>query len=366
MKNIKKLLSLVLVLVMVLSLTACHKKDEVAISLGEHKITAAVYLTALISAEQEARNIAYENASANNVTLSKDEDYYKQTIDGKKFADYVKDTAIELCKQYLALDQLLAEGKYKMSDEVKHEAEDMASYYWNSYGLGQLYGANSISYNTYKQTVLYSMMADEYFLSIYGKDGTKAVSEEDIKKGLSDNYALVYALEGALSSEMKEDEVKKLKDEFAGYKADIESGKKTFKEIYIKYNKITDEQIKEAEKVEEGKDKPKDIFASVIGGSKTNNANGNFVAVKAMEKDEIKLLELENQSYSLIIKLDINQDEYYLNSLTEEILHILKDTEHNKAFEEYTAKLEVEVNDFAVNRFDVKKIVTNNDLQASY
>jgi len=78
MKKVKKLLSLVLVLIMVLSLTACHKKDEVAITLGEHTITSAVYLTALISAEQEAKNIAYENASSNNVTLSSDEDYYKQ------------------------------------------------------------------------------------------------------------------------------------------------------------------------------------------------------------------------------------------------------------------------------------------------
>ena len=364
MKNIKKLLSLVLVLVMVLSLTACHKKDEVALSLGEHQITSAVYLTALISAEQEAKNIAYENASANKVTLSSDEDYYKQTIEGKDFITYVKDTALELCKQYLALDKLLAEGKYKVSEELEKEADETASYYWNSYGLGQLYSANSISYNSYKKTVLYSLMADEYFMSIYGKGGSKAVKKEDIKKALNDNYVLAYALEGALSSEMKEEEVKKIKDEFAGYKSDIESGKKTFKEIYIKYNKITDEQLKEAEKKEEGVEKPKDIFATVLGGSKTSNANANFVAIKAMAKDEIKLLEQKDQSYSLIIKLDINEDEYYLNNLTEEILHILKDSEHTETLKKYTDELEVEVNDFAVDRFNVKKIVTSEDLQA--
>ena len=85
-----------------------------------------------------------------------------------------------------------------------------------------------------------------------------------------------------------------------------------------------------------------------------------------MAKDEIKLLEVANQSYSLIIKLDINEDEYYLNSLTEEILHILKDAEHTEALKKYTADLECEINDFAVDRFNVKKIVTNSDLQASY
>jgi len=366
MKKVKKLLSLVLVLIMVLSLTACHKKDEVAITLGEHTITSAVYLTALISAEQEAKNIAYENASSNNVTLSSDEDYYKQKIEGKDFVDYVKDTALELCKQYLALDKLLAEGKYKVSEELEKEADETASYYWNSYGLGQLYSANSISYNSYKKTVLYSLMADEYFMSIYGEGGSKAVKKEDIKKALNDNFVLAYALEGSITSEMKESDIKKLKDEFAGYKSDIESGKKTFKEIYIKYNKITDEQIKDAEKKEEGVEKPKDIFASVLGGSKTSNANANFVAIKAMTKDEIKLIEQEGQSYSLIIKLDINEDEYYLNNLTEEILHILKDSEHTETLKKYTAELEVEVNDFAVDRFNVKKIVTNEDLHEEH
>lgn len=365
MKNIKKLLSLILVVVMVLSLTACHKKDEVALSSGEHSITAAVYLSALINADQEARNIAYENASANNVTLSTDEDYYKQTIEGKDFVTYVKNTAIELCKQYLVLDKLLAEGKYKISDEVKKEADEMAEYYWNSYGLGVLYEANSISLNTYKKTVLYSMMADEYFMSIYGENGEKAVSKEDIKKALESNYVLAYALEGTISSDMKDADKEALKKEFEGYKADIESGKKTFKEIYIKYNKITDEQIKEAEKVEEGVEKPKDIFASIIGGSKSSNPNDNFTAIKAMELNEIKVLEIKDTSYTLVVKLDLNSDEYYLNNLTEEILHILKDTEHTETLKKLTDELDVTVNDFAVDRFNVKKIVTNSDLQST-
>lgn len=365
MKKIMKLLSLILVVVMALSLTACHKKDEVALSSGEHTITAAVYLTALINAEQEARNLAYESAAAENKTLTTDEDYYEQTIDGKDFVTYVEETAIELCKQYLALDKLLAEGKYTLSDEVKKEADEMAEYYWHNYGLNAIYEANSISFKTYKQTVLYSMMADEYFLSLYGEKGSKAVSKADIQKALEANYVLAYALEGTLSSEMKDTEVDALKKEFAGYKSDIESGKKTFKEIYIKYNKITDEQIKEAEKVEEGVEKPKDIFASVIGGSKTSNPNSNFAAIKAMKKNEIKLLEVEDQSYTLIIKLDINEDPYYLNNMTEEILHILKDSEHTEALKKYTAELDVTVNDFAVDRFNVKKIVTSSDLQST-
>lgn len=365
MKNIKKLLALVLVLVMALSITACHPKDEVALSLGDYKITSAVYLTALISAEQDAKNRAYENASAMGITLSTDEDYYGQAIDGKDFKDYVKDTALELCKQYLALDKLLAEGKYKLSDEVKAGADQIANDYWNNYGLNVLYEANGISFETYKKTVIYSQMASEYFVSLYGEGGSKAVSKDEIVKAINSNYVLAYVLQGSYSSSMTDTEKTALKKEFAGYKTDIEAGKKTFKEIYVAYNKITDEVLKEAEKGEAGVDRPSDVFATIIGGSKTSNPNENFAAIYTMKKDEMKLLETDS-GYNLVIRLDILEDGYYTKQLTEEILGILKNEEHTKEIEAYTAALEVKVNNFAIDRFKVEDIVTTSDLQTLY
>ncbi len=361
MKNIKKLLALILVLVMALSITACHPKDETAISLGDDEITSAIYLIALINAEDNARSRAYSIASQSNITLYTDEDYYNQTIDGKDFKTYVKDTALDLCKQYLALDKLLAEGKYKLPEDIDKTVEQLAQNNWYAQGLSVLYEANGISYESYKKTVRYSQMAEAYFLSIYGEGGSKEVSKEELKKALAQNYVLAYTLDGTSNSDT---ELTALKKEFAGYKADIEAGKKTFREIYIKYNKITDEQIKNAEKVEEGVSKPKDIFAFVIGGSKTSNPDSNFAAIQTMKKDEIKIIDSDS-GCTLVVRLDINEDPYYFESLEKEVLNILKNEEFSKELETYTNSLNVDVSDFATNRFKVEDIVTYYDLQTA-
>ena len=57
MKTLKKALAIVLAVVFVLSLAACHPKDEVAISAGDYKITSAMYSYFLTMADSEAKNI---------------------------------------------------------------------------------------------------------------------------------------------------------------------------------------------------------------------------------------------------------------------------------------------------------------------
>ena len=366
MKTVKKLLALILAITLVATLSACHPKDEKALSLDDINITSSVYLLCLINAESEARSKVEANATENEITLTTDEDYYKQNIDGKTFEEWTKETALELCKEYVVLENLLKDKKYKFSEEDIAEAKETAKYYWESYGMSALYEANSISYASYEQTVIYSYMADAYFLSVYGEGGEKEVSAKDIKKGVNDNYVLVRRLDGEISSEMNETQVASLKTEFKGYLSDLKSGKIKFEKLYKKYNNITDEQIKQTLESSGDEIPPKDIYATVVGGSKTSNPDENFVAMKSMKQGEIKFFEYEGSSYSVVIKKDINKDSYYYNGLKDSVLHILKDEEHAENLKKLAKKAEVKVNDFAVNRFKLKDIVTESDLSAQY
>lgn len=54
MKNIKRIIAAVLVSVMALGFTACHKKDETAVTVGKVNFTSAYYMCALINADSEA------------------------------------------------------------------------------------------------------------------------------------------------------------------------------------------------------------------------------------------------------------------------------------------------------------------------
>ena len=91
MKTVKKLLALILAITLVATLSACHPKDEKALSLDDINITSSVYLLCLINAESEARSKVEANATENEITLTTDEDYYKQNIDGKTFEEWTKE-----------------------------------------------------------------------------------------------------------------------------------------------------------------------------------------------------------------------------------------------------------------------------------
>ena len=55
MNTLKRVAALLVVAIMILSLAACHPKDETALSIGDVKITSALYMSALMNADGEAR-----------------------------------------------------------------------------------------------------------------------------------------------------------------------------------------------------------------------------------------------------------------------------------------------------------------------
>ena len=80
MKNFKKIIALALAALMLLSFAGCHKKDEVAVTIGDVEFTSAYYMCALINADSEAKSKVYENLTEEE-QQSGDIDYYSKKID---------------------------------------------------------------------------------------------------------------------------------------------------------------------------------------------------------------------------------------------------------------------------------------------
>ena len=64
MKNFKKIVSAALTVAMLLTLSACHGKDEVAVTIDGMDIKSALYLNALIYCDSEARSRVDEETAA--------------------------------------------------------------------------------------------------------------------------------------------------------------------------------------------------------------------------------------------------------------------------------------------------------------
>ena len=354
MKNIKRVFALALVLIMALAVTACHQKDEVAVKIGDIEFTSAYYMCALINADSEAKSKVQENLSEDE--SADDVDYYSKKIDDKDFVTWVEDTAMDSLKEIAAYKTLCKENDLEIPEEDAANAEAYASYYWSSYGYSAYFEPNGVGENTYTQYMKDSYYASVYFEHLYGEGGEKEIAADTVKTKLYENFVIADIIEVSFSDK-EEDEITALKDKINGYAADLKSGKKTFEEVYKDYNGTTDEEEAEDE-THTHEDHPKDEYASVLGSSDTAYASDHYDDVKAMKVGEVKVIEHDDdEGLVLVIKQDISADEYYLDTLDMTVRHLIADEEYEKDIEEYAAKMDCDINNYAVKQFKVKKIV---------
>lgn len=358
MKNVKRIIAVILMAVMALSVTACHKKGEIAVTAKDIEFTSAYYMCALINADNEAKNQINENLSEEEAAES-EIDYYSKKIDDKDYKTWVKDKALEYLKDIAAYKLLCEENEIALDDEMKSEAETIADYYWNSYGNSYYYEPNGVSYETYKRYTVDSVYSESYFNHLYGEGGKKEISAEDVKKEIYADYMIADLIEGTFTSDMTDDDKTALKTKLEGYVTALNNGEKTFKEVYNEYNAIEAEESEEThDHSEDEAAHPKDEYAEIIGAEGTNYEFLYFDDVKEMKNGEAKLIELdESAGYLLVVKGDIQSDDYYLDTLDSAARHSLKDEEFEAEITEYQKTFELDVNKYAINQFKVDKII---------
>lgn len=367
MRVFKKLTAVVLALVMVLSLSACiHKKDEIAVTVGDVEFTSAYYMCALMSANSEGQQKVSESDDLSDAEKNGEVeiDYYSKKIEKKSFVKWVEERAIEMLKEVAAYKILCKENKIELTDEQKKEAEEAIDYYWNSYGYSQYFGINGVAESTYRNFTLDSYYAEEYFMSIYGKEGKEAIDAKDVNKEITDNYILVDIAQEQYEENATDAQKKTLKKTMQGYADEIKNGKKTFADVYKKLNNITDEE--DTHEHEEDAVEPKNKYARILGaeGTGSNFENQYYDTFKKYKVGEPKVIEAEDGSgVLLVIKRDIDKDQYYMDYVDTYARHAIADEEFNKEIKAYAAKLEVKINKYALSQFKVKKIKVP---QASY
>ncbi len=352
MNLFKRISAAALVAVMALSFTACHKKGEIAVKVGDSEFTSAYYMCALIDADLAAKNeIDTKAQSDTSIDKSKEDYYYTQKIDGKSFEAYVKEQALEKLKENAAYIKKCKDEKVEIKDDELSSTKSYVEAMWTSYGYSQVYEPNGVSKETYLKYTMDSYYAEQYFNHLYGKDGTKAVTDKEIKSYRKDNYLLADILDVDLSSE--QDATKSLKKtQIETYYKDLKAGKTDFKTVYETYNSIEDSQ-------------KQDSYSQVIGSDATDNPNENYDTVKKMKKDEVKLITKDNDAgYTIIVKRDLEKDKTQTANLDSTIRHALKDDEFKKDIADFAKTLKFTEIKSATKQFKVKKIeYPQNDSQ---
>ncbi len=353
MNTAKRILALALVILMALSLTACHKKGEIAVKINDYEFTSGYYACALVFADTHARSLVEESLDEDEDTT--DIDYYKHEVEDTDYVEWVEETALTNLKAIAAYKENCDQNKLELEDETVELALANAEYLWDTYGYSLLLEPNGVGEQTFIDYITDSYYADLYFDFLYGAEGVKAISADELAKELSESYVLANMLEVDFST-MTDSEIAEVKEEMNGYESELKAGSRTFEEIYLEYNGLSAEDHTH-EEAEEGELQPQDYHATVLGDEDTDYASDYYDDAKEMEMGEVKLITLEDEAgLVLLVKKDISADPYYLDALDETLRNALKGDEFTEDTAEYAEKMETTVKKSAVKQFKVKKI----------
>lgn len=351
MRFLKSFLSALLCLALVFSLAACHRANERALYVNGSDYSAGFYSCALVFADLEGQQKVYDTLGEKAAA-----DYLNQSIDGVDYKTWVKNRAIEKCKEnefYKAMceDLMLDTSSYT---EQYVETADM---YWEYYGYKSIFEQNGVGRGTFRSYMGIDGYKDAYFESIYGEKGSKAVSKEDIKTVLNENFAVADVLSVSLTGKT-DVEAAELESKFSDYAKRLMNNEK-FDKIYAEENGVT---YTENEKVEETFSFE---YATILGNEKTKYESEIYADAKAMKTGEVKLVtkvndegkESETKTLYLIFKGDIlkegNSEEKTLNNIA---LRFLKLEEFDKENAPLIEALTVEENEKITKQFKVEKI----------
>ena len=418
MKKLSRVLAAVLSVLMIMScFVGCHKKGEIAYTIGDHTYTSAMYSCVLYISASSARGLIDTYISDNKIETKKvDYSSYKfneeRKVDPKgtiSYSEHVKTEAVRILTQYsVIMDKMKAE-KLEMDKDAVETAKVQASYYWyvgcdyDTYSYYTSYGADPSSYftpyatyfepngvalSTYEQYMVYEYMYNFYFEHLYDEGGAKEVSKEDLNKYLSEHYTIADIINfSKVDSEQKQlsdDELTKLKKQADDYAKRINDGE-TFEVIYKDYEDSlkTEEEKKEEEKKEEDKkeeDKKEDTssnndktddkkeedkkeeytpesYTNVFGAEGTDYESKLYDDINKLTVGPAVVIDdTDSKSYVLAVKGDILKESYWLNNMRSSILLDLKQDEYDKDLDEAAKSLTVTVDKHAIAPFGVKDI----------
>jgi hypothetical protein len=375
MKIIKRIIAAALCAAVAMSLAACHKKDAVAVSWGDYEIKSGLYMYMLVQADGEAREKLQKEYSDAGLDSS-DIEYRKQKVEGTDFDQWVKDRALQLCREYIVTLKLFDENEVTVDETQLSMMDTYVSYYWSYAGWQSYYEPNGVSRDTF--ATFYETNAikrQALFLHYYDEGGPKAVSDDEITNGLTANYAIADTITADITADgMTDEDIAALETELNAYADRINAGE-SFETIKAEYDAkhgtasngdsgvdtedmdVSDTASDNADGSESAEDysKPVDPNAKVYGSSSTNESSDQFDTIAAMENGKAQVISTD-EAYLLVVKKDITQDKYYFNNYRETVLYIVKQDEFNSFITEQAGGIELTVNNYEVNYLSPKKI----------
>lgn len=237
------------------SMSGCSSTDYAMTANGE-KVNAGVYINFIMNEMTTQMYTLYYGGEITDMSQC-----FDKQIDGKDFAAYVKDAALENTKEFAAIKAKFDELGLELSEDDAAEIKDSVSSAWEN--SGEFYESEGVSKESLTQAYELSYKRQAIFDYYYAEGGIEEVKTDEIQTFVNDNYIRYKSITVAKSTnedeEAAETENAELKELINGYLAEAE------KLDFEGFDAIIDEYdaYKEAQSAEDTEDVTDDEGSAV-------------------------------------------------------------------------------------------------------
>lgn len=304
-----------------------------------------------------------DDSSDSSFDITKD-DITKKKIEKKNSVDWIYDEAKKKAVEYLTIEKLCNQNKLEPDkDEIKSMKDTYKSFFDS--GSMEIYEKLGISADTFTDIyATYNLRYEQLFDFIYGKGGSKEVTDDEISKYFKENYTSYYYIPYSFKTTDEDgkeididDETKdKVITNFAKYAKELNEGKTTddidteYKEDFeaetvpsVKATTImSDANVdKEVQEVINGLDDKKATVKTI--------GDVHYLVYKGSISEEAKAL-VDGTSENTTVTSDT-------------VRHEMKDDEFEKYVDSEEKKLKYETNDACMSKYTVQRTI---DIVKSY
>mgnify|MGYP002770769520 FL=1 len=193
--NIKKITAVAAAAAVMSSLTACGENTTWGATIDGSDIPAGIFIYYLQSAYYSAQSkLNEENSASSDAIASADGTtttaaVFSSQIDGKDAKTWIYDEATKSMQEYAAIEAKFTKLGLTITADEKDAAKVYCDQTWDY--AGEYYTKMGISEKSFTSLYLNSQKRDKVFKTIYSEGGEYAVSDDEIKTYLDENYAMI-------------------------------------------------------------------------------------------------------------------------------------------------------------------------------
>ncbi|MCM1524337.1 MAG: hypothetical protein NC120_07745 [Ruminococcus sp.] len=433
--NIKRITAAAAALAVMSSLTGCGEKTTWGADIDQIRVPAGIFIYYLYNSYYTAQGrLSEETAELGSEAEETQPDLFSSQIEGKDSKQWIYDEATKSMQEYAAVEAKFDEYGLALTSEEREAALIYCDQLWDY--AGEYYVGMGISQDSYNKIYLNSEKRSKLFEDIYSEGGEQAVSDEELKSYLDENYAMVNFIKmelkdgdgNLLKSDGKAERMAMAEDYIERYKngEDLDALNAEYEEFY---SRLQEEAAAAAEAEQEGNsaevdesdaqaeesgtedgvtpsddavyEEPAETDNEALpeetqtwsgedsadfdmsgidddytydGGETLNSAfSSNKQAIERsgtapdsavvaavfdeMSNGEIKVVEsTDGEYYYVVVKLDILENDDYLNSARESLLYEMKSEDFDELIAGWTETQTVSKNEDAYKRYDPQKM----------